>query len=189
MSMFLRVNMEVIDNLAKLITEVAKKENDVLSGIPDLGIFHMPELAFAYECGKAAMLNSAEIFGHNTPIWVREKDLGNGGPTDLLFEFNDGNKIAIEFKLRDNSDSYKKDVVKLSKLPDENTIKIFCALIDVFDKKLPDDGRQEEVEANSGHQIKVISKSSFPTKQNWYQTPTSCVVCLWLVGEPANIET
>ncbi len=186
--MFLRSDMDIIDNLAKLITNVAKEENNTLSRIPKLGIFHMPELAFAYECGKAAMLKSEQIFGENTPKWVREKDLGNGGPTDLLFEFDDGNKIAIEFKLRDNSDSYIKDVAKLSKLPDENTVKIFCALIDVFDNKLPDDGRQCEVEFNSGHKVTVISKSIFSTNQDWYKTPTSCVVCLWVIGEPAEIE-
>lgn len=175
-------HMDIVKNLARLITNVAIKENQTLSLIPKLGIFHMPELAFAYECGKAAMLDSENVFGNDIPTWVREKDLGNGGPTDLLFEFDNGKRIAIEFKIRDTVSSYKKDIEKLSKLPDVDTIKIFCALIDVFDKKLPDDGRQAELEKASGNEVHVVSKTIISTSQDWYKSPTSCVVCIWSIG-------
>ena len=47
-----------IENIASKIIEVVEKENQQLMTIAKsganskIGIFHMPELAFAYECGK-----------------------------------------------------------------------------------------------------------------------------------------
>lgn len=174
--------------IADSILKTAYSENLLLSRIADEGIFHMPELAFAYECGKQIMINSEEIFGNNSATWIREKDLGNGGPTDLLFELSSGQNVAIEFKLRDTANSYKKDVEKLAKL-DGNTMKLFCALIDVFDSKLPDDGRQHSIESLYEHEVRPILKKSFSTKQNWYSSPVYCVVCIWSVGIVPEIDS
>ncbi|WP_165367250.1 hypothetical protein [Aliivibrio finisterrensis] len=43
-----------INRIAQIICSVAESENKELSDISQEGIFHMPELAFAYECGKAS---------------------------------------------------------------------------------------------------------------------------------------
>ena len=112
---------QFVKDIADKITEVAKSENDELIKISEetnqnLGLFHMPELAFAYECGKYIMENAHNIFEpDDIPVWKRELNLGNGGPSDLIFEFKDGYKIVVEFKMRDTIDAYLNDVSKLSK--------------------------------------------------------------------------
>ena len=179
--------MEIATKISKLIFEVAKQENSTLSSLVKEGIFYMPELAFVYDCGKAIMTNSKTIFGDNTPTWKREEDLGNGGPTDLIFKFKDGKRIVIEFKLRSTSYAYISDIEKLSNLKDNNTLKIFCALIDVFKNKLPDDGRQKAIEDLDEHKVIPILKESFPTKSYGYVSPMSCVVALWTVGKIPDI--
>jgi len=174
--------------IAQLIGSVAEQEERDLKMLGE-GIFHMPELAFAYKCGKKIMQDSEKIFGSMKPKWVREVDLGNGGPTDLLFEFDNGKRIAIEFKMRDKSISYERDLQKLAKLGDENTARIFCALIDVFKKDFPDDGRQQSVEQFKGMAVHSIiePKPSFETKQNWYSSSVTCVVGVWSVGTSPKI--
>ena len=165
-----------IENIAKKIIEVAEEENKQLMAIAKsganakIGIFHMPELAFVYECGKQIMQNSNEIFGDNIPEWCRELGLGNGGLTDLVFAFNDGQKIAIEFKMINDKYEYRRDLDKLSKL-DKNTVKIFCALVDINKKELDGDnitdGRITYIEeGNKSYSITPIRKKLFETKNS-----------------------
>jgi len=180
--------MTIANKISQVIVNVAIQENSTLSSLVKEGIFYMPELAFAYDCGKAIMAKSKSIFGDNTPTWLREVGLENGGPTDLVFEFNDGKKIAIEFKLRDTSHAYIRDIKKLSELKDNNTLRIFCALIDVFTDKLPDDGRQKAIEDLKEYKVIEILKETFPTKSYGYVSPMSCVVALWTVGDIPDIE-
>jgi len=171
-----------LSRIAEIICDTAISENDELSEIAQEGIFHMPELAFAYECGKAILKEADSVFGHLSATWIREATLGNGGPTDLVFKLENGEKLAIEFKLRDTAAAYENDIIKLCKITEPNTTKLFCALIDVFDSKLPDDGRQRHIESLPGFSVIPIKKLAFSTKQNWYQTKTSCVVCVWSVS-------
>ncbi len=172
-----------LKKLAECICKVAEEENNELLEITEnpsnatIGLFHMPELAFAYECGKHIMLNAKEIFGDNVPKWEREINLGNGGPTDLVFIFGDGQKIAIEFKMRDTIDSYKSDITKLSNIQDNNVIKLFCAVVDVFTKDLGKDGRVQGFEDDPN--IKNLCLENFVTHQTWYKTEVSAVVGVW----------
>lgn len=168
--------------IAEILFETAISENKELSVIANQGIFHMPELAFAYQCGKAILKEAHTIFDGLSVTWIREANLGNGGPTDLVFELENGDTLAIEFKLRGTATAYKKDIIKLCKITQPNTSKIFCALIDVFDSKLPDDGRQSYIESMLGYRVTSLLKRSFKTKQNWYQSETSCVVGVWSVS-------
>ncbi len=55
------------------ILKVAEIENNDLRGNFGKGIFFMPELAFAYSCGKSIMLNQISILGDTEYNWVREK--------------------------------------------------------------------------------------------------------------------
>jgi len=172
---------ETLHKIGKVIERVAREEDSVLKDIANQGIFYMPELAFAYSCGKAIMIEREYVFGDLSPVWKREEDLGNGGPTDLLFELPSGKCIAIEFKLRAREDSYVRDIEKLLRLDSEKYVIAFCALVDTFSSKVPDDGRVGRVEAFS--KAKVVSllepKPHFVTKQHWYNTETSCVIGFW----------
>lgn len=181
--------VEYLKNIAKEIHNVARREDDTLRRLSNEGIFHMPELAFAYDCGKAIMNNIDGVFGVRRPNWIREIDLDNGGPTDLLFKFDDGSRIAIEFKMRDTSHAYIKDLEKLSRLTDVKTARIFCALVDVFDIDLPDDGRINAVESFDKMLVTSLNepKPHFSTKENRYTKPISCVVGVWSVGDAPEI--
>jgi len=175
-----------IEGIADKIIKVAREENKQLMEIADnslnqdLGIFNMPELAFAYECGKQIMQNANVLFGKNIPQWSRELNLGNGGPSDLVFNFNDGNQIVIEFKMRDTADAYFSDLNKLSELKDEKIIKLFCAVIDVFPKDLKNDGRVTKV--NNDEKTKAIAIDSFKTNQSWYTSEVHALVGIWKVN-------
>ncbi|WP_298441860.1 hypothetical protein [uncultured Ferrimonas sp.] len=170
-----------LEKLGQLIYDLAKQEERDLAPLAPEGIFYMPELAFAYQCGKAVMRDPAAIFGTDKVTWHRERDLGNGGPTDLLFELDDGRQLAIEFKLRSTSRAYQADVNKLAQIDDGNCTKLFCALVDVFSKDLPDDGRQRHIEAMSTPQVTVVFKHEFATRQQRYASAVSCVVALWQI--------
>ena len=177
-----------IDILAKTICKVAQDENDELSELTQEGIYHMPELAFAYQCGKEIIRNSLDIFGTNEVKWSREEDLRNGGPTDLTLHINNDFRVAIEFKMRDTASAYESDIKKLSKLKDNKTIKIFCALVDVLEKDMDDDGRQRHIENLSGYEVLPIHKMKFKTKQNWYKSQVYCVACVWSVGNIPEMQ-
>jgi len=175
-----------IDSIINEIVEVAQNENQELMKIAnndlnsELGIFHMPELAFAYQCGKQIMKNSNNIFEENIPQWCREFDLGNGGPSDLVFNFANGYKIVIEFKMRDTADAYLSDLTKLSKLQDEKIIKLFCAVIDVFPKNLENDGRVKKI--NTDSRTKELIVKLFNTNQTWYKSEIQALVGIWKVN-------
>ncbi len=182
-----------IKHIARKIVEVAEKENQELMTIAKsdakrgvnskIGIFHMPELAFAYECGKQIMQNANQIFENNIPKWCRELVLDKkAGPTDLVFVFNDGQKIAIEFKMRDTGDAYHKDLVKLSDIKDLKVTKMFCAIIDTFEKDVLPDGRITKINdfSENGFKVKSVGDlKSFKTNQTWYANNVSALVGIW----------
>jgi len=172
---------QCIKKITDKIIETAKNENDQLMEIvnnnSNLGIFHMPELAFAYKCGKHIMQNKNNIFGDNIPQWCREVDLGNGGPSDLVFIFDNGYKIVIEFKMRDKVDAYIFDLEKLSKLENEKTIKLFCVITDTMKKDLPFDGRIKKI--NNFKTVYELDFQSFKTKQTWYESDVYASIGIW----------
>ena len=175
-----------IQNITDEIVQVAKEENRKLLTIANhesnskLGIFHMPELAFAYECGKQIMQNANEIFEENIPEWCRESVLDkNAGPTDLVFAFDDGQKIAIEFKMRDTGDAYTRDLEKLSNIKDNNITRIFCAIVDTMEKDLPYDGRVTKI--NDDLRTEKLYMNSIKTKQTWYESEVYALIGIWKI--------
>lgn len=128
-------------SISDAILGFAKEENKTLETL-NLGIFYIPELAFAYQMGKLIALSGKEYLSADTYRWVRETDLGNWGPTDLIFLNEDKNlpSYAIEFKLDDTYHAYTADIKKL-KMPfkqpwDSYTWKkYFCALKWVLSEK------------------------------------------------------
>lgn len=177
-----------LKRLAEKIAEVAKSENDVLK-LMDLGVFHMPELAFVYECGKQIMLASDEVFGNEKPRWIREFDLGNGGPSDLVFKFENGHMLVIEFKIRATGSSYTRDMDKLSSL-DGDITRVFCALVDSFTKDFMSDKIDGRIKAVDNYRLDGFEITSllsgydgfgFSTKQEWYDSDVTCVPCVWQI--------
>ena len=102
--------------LAEIFSNVARREDLELNRIAKEGIFFMPELAFAYACGKEAMIHTKEIFGQIDVRWQREENLGAGGPSDLIFKLSDEKQIIVEFKMRDKINSYNSDIKKFYKI-------------------------------------------------------------------------
>lgn len=157
----------------------------------------MPELAFAYDCGKAIMLKRRDIFGDVDVSWERELNLKNGGPTDLVFKLHKENRlIAIEFKLRDTKDAYLRDVNKLLALRSENVdgmeiTRVFCALVDAFSDKCQSDARITSLDVHPCLRRIGDSIFSFSTKQKRFTgNAISCVVCLWeVIPEVAKSST
>ena len=178
----------ILEKIAEKIEYVAHEEEKELRSIgKDGGIFDMPELAFAYVCGKWIMKNCQDVFGHDDVVWQREIDLGNGGPTDLVFRLQQMNRlIAVEFKMRDKIDNYRRDVDKLLAInPDKAKnmaiTRVFCALVDTFSHKGPNDERI--LALDSDPRLRSIKKERliFDTKQKWYSSNIACVLCIWEV--------
>ena len=91
----------------------------------------MPEIAFAYACGKAVMGKKTEIFGQTKVKWIREQKVEGGGPSDLIFDLPDDEvKIVVEFKMRSQDYKYLADIKKLINLKGTKYVRIFCALVD-----------------------------------------------------------
>ncbi|MFD2175974.1 hypothetical protein [Veronia pacifica] len=171
-----------IEKIADIICQTARDEDIELSELANEGIFWMPELAFVYQCGKNIIREAESVFGTSEVIWCREKNYGNGGPTDLAFELPNGELLAIEFKLRATTTAYEGDVKKLCRISRPQTTRLFCALVDVFESVITgDDGRQKHIETLPGYRVTPIKKLSFSTKQNWYKSPVKCVACVWSV--------
>ncbi len=189
---------EILTKILQVIERVARDEQAELAftGAGE-GIFGMPELAFAYDCGKAIMLKRGDIFGDLDVIWERELNLKNGGPTDLVFKLHKENRlIAIEFKLRDKKDAYLRDVNKLLALRTEDVkgmeiTRVFCALVDAFSDECLTDARITSLDVHPRLRRIGGNRFSFSTKQKRFTgKPISCVVCLWeVIPESAKSDT
>lgn len=187
------ITSSIEEKIAYMIGEMAKTENMELMYITEekQGIFHMPELAFAYACGKTIMKHRLVVFDTSEVTWHRERSF-NSGPVDLVFECKD-QIFAIEFKMRNTADAYKADIAKLAALeikPDHKQLsRIFCALVDVFEKcENNDDGRLNAIDEydiqTDEYDIqteRLCESVVIPTVQDWYIQPTSCVVGVWSV--------
>jgi hypothetical protein len=182
-----------LEKIADVFADVARSEDEFFSAndIDGKGIFFMPEMAFAYQCGKAVMGKRKEIFGENPVNWKREESIDSSGPIDLIFEVGKGTaqsyKILIEFKMRDTVDKYLSDIRKLAQLSNGgNTHCIFCVLVDSFSKEDPD----PRIDSLSQHsELKgLITKygqddfPAFPTRQDWYKKQVYCQIAVWSVS-------
>ena len=179
-----------VTRIAETIHHVAMREDVELSELVNEGIFFVPELAFAYAVGKKIMEDRERVFSGAPVKWRREIDLGNGGPTDLVFQYKDGKRIAFEFKISGKPSAYLGDIRKLSNLPAENTARIFCALVVAFEKDRREDLRIQAVQRFQDEQIHPLLDPFpfFSTKQRRYQSPIACVVGIWSVGDIPKLK-
>lgn len=163
------------DTIYKTLIE----EDEEFTSLSDQGIFYAPELYIALLLGKEIKKMENKIFNSNV-TWIRETDLGNGGPTDFAFKIEDS-IIAFELKLRQTVHAYRSDVEKLKKL-DQNHTKYFIALADSWERDQDNDGRIKALEKDYPEIRRISNFKSFETKQDRYVGAITCTVCVWKVN-------
>jgi len=117
--------------------------------------------------------------------WLRETNLKNGGPSDLIFKNENGELYVFEFKIRSTIDSYNRDIEKLKKLLiiEGHTIKrrFLVSLVDVALDKIEKDLRIKTL--NELNAINYNFKS-FETKQERYtRDKISCMLGVWEIKQ------
>lgn len=167
-------SLELFNTIKRTVLTI----EDELFQMDEKGIYFAPELYVAFSIGKDVFQNREYIFGTNSVKWLRETDLGNGGPSDIIFEVDRTNTV-IELKLRDNIYAYKADIEKLKRLP-ENTCKFFCVLLDSFSEN--NDARLINLELEYQNQIKRIGHHAFPTWNDWYAKKIFCNINLYQIS-------
>jgi len=165
------------EKLFEIIRTTVNGIESELKRSDNTGIYFSPELHVAFCIGRDVSKNRKQIFGENEVQWLRETNIGNGGPSDILFK--DGDRyIVIELKLRGTYDSYKADIEKLKRL-DAKHQRFFCVLLDSFSEQ--NDERLIKLENEYINQITRIGHASFPTWNNWYQRQIYCNLNLYEV--------
>jgi hypothetical protein len=97
--------------------------------------------------------------------------------------------------MRDKLNKYLADIKKIEKFDSASNARIFCVLLDSFADHHTDnihDSRIEQIESAAEKTSPLIRLNTpfayFRTKQDWYQREVSCVVSVWSIGEPPNID-
>ena len=164
-------------NLFNSIKETVLKIDIELKQINNTGVYFAPELYITFCIGKDILQNQQSVFNTTNVEWLREINLGNGGPTDIIFKIGDKYTI-IELKIGDNIHSYKRDVEKLKRLS-INAEKFFCVLLDSFTDT--NDNRLIELESQYGNIISKIAHYQFPTWNKFYKKQIFCNINLYLI--------
>lgn len=175
------------ERLLHTISIFAERENELLKEHFKKGIFDMPELGFAYEVGKRIALDAERHFGSAKYNWVREIDLKNGGPTDLVFLSSDNTakNYAFEFKMDNTAQAYAADIQKLRALASRTDTgqtweKYFCALKWVLHKS-QGDAFLASLKNEFGNAAKLVGRSGFPCLVVDPTKPQYCLITLWKV--------
>ena len=176
-----------ISRIAREFLGIAIKNDSLLKRVNNTGIFFMPEIAFAYECGIFIAMNKSGMIESNEHHWLREKNLGLG-PIDCLFLSEDkkGQSLVIEFKMDDTIQAYAKDIEKLHKLnsADHSFIKLFCSLKHLF--KGQEEKYIEQMKTTFPEPIKLIKSEVFRTN-NGVPEKDICLYTLWAVDPPEEL--
>jgi hypothetical protein len=162
----------LFETIKKTIIDI---ESD-LNIVNKSGVFFAPELYVAFCIGKEVYKNRNIIFGTDKVEWIREANLGNGGPSDICFKVDNKN-VVIELKLRSTSEAYESDIQKLSRL-NTNDEKFFCVLVDKINDN---DGRLINLAAISGNKIINVGQHDFLTLYSAYKSKTYCDLNLFRV--------
>ncbi|MGD8781486.1 MAG: hypothetical protein PVH88_21285 [Ignavibacteria bacterium] len=184
------MNKELIE-LKDTIVSAIRGEDLQLFDLHKKGIFFIPELAVTYLVGRAIVKNSYQIFGEEVKNWIAEHRIQDDvGPNDLILTLESNVKVVFEFKTRPKDIyRYLKDIEKLSKINDDNVIKIFCGLMEYVSGTEYNDDFIKMFEDKAKvplHRIVEDNKffDYFTTKdhaiQN-YDKQMCCVVGLWKV--------
>ncbi|MGZ5281517.1 MAG: hypothetical protein ACXWEY_04495 [Bacteroidia bacterium] len=186
--------MDLNKRILDTIFQVVHDEDLELQRTAKQGIFFAPELALVYLIGRKIYQKRKYIFHTEDVKWLREQKIGTTGICDLIFEICEGDfsrKVYIEFKLRDNVDSYARDIEKLREKDcySHIDIRLFCAVIDAFE--FDRDGRIDMLEKKFDKSVhpegaifrinENFADYSFETVQNWYKKQVYAIVGLWEV--------
>lgn len=168
--------------ICSIILDFAKSENDFLRENFQKGIFHMPELGFAYEAGKRIAVWMNQHYGSSEYIWVREKTLSKEGPTDLVFETTRLGQpnYAIEFKLDNTYHSYTSDIRKLNRLSIPGWQKYFCSLKWVMNGNQAD-GFLETLKREFDTVADLVCSDHFSTVVGTSTQEQLCLFTFWKV--------
>ncbi|MDI1324854.1 MAG: hypothetical protein PSV36_19075 [Algoriphagus sp.] len=164
--------------LATIISVVQSIELE-LKELNGTGIFFVPELYLAFQIGKTFFTNQKSIFGTEELKWVREKNLGNGGPSDLIFE-TPNETVVFEFKISSTWNSYAADIRKLQRLETRDSMefhKYFVALIDTFRGK--EDPRLSNLKQELG--VEPIASVTIPVNYSRYKSEMDCLLALFKI--------
>ena len=173
--------------IAKLICDVAKNEDDVLRDHSNKGIMNCPELAFVYSVAKELSRKSHHIFDQNIDWFTEYSENGTDiQKIDLYIKTSPQNStkvnIAIEFKLGYEVFGWKKDVDKLLKIQNDNTLCMFC-LIKPYKQvaKMPKEQSIECFEEGSQkkHLTRIGNFDSFRTLID--DKEKDCIIGIWKV--------
>jgi len=180
------MSIEQLRQLAEIFVNVAREEDALLSTLCNKGIFYMPEIAYAYACGKA-VIQRCRALDYQEIIWRRELQVSEAGPTDLVLEFP-GRRVLVEFKMVGTMAKYLADFRKLANSAGPNDEAIFCVLLDEFTHKLPDQ-RIQIIEAESSHRLESLLDetphfSTHPSRNN--KSAMSCSIAAWSVSGEAR---
>lgn len=140
-------------------------------------IFFAPELYIGFRISKAIYMNRASIFNSSEEInWQREINLDNGGPSDIVFDYDENKRLVIELKVRDTYNAYEKDIQKLKLLKNDEKqyIRFFCALIDTINREK--DGRIQFLTKN--YNLNNGFQSEFDTAKQGYTSNIKCNLIL-----------
>lgn len=122
------------------IRQVVQRVETDLKELNNTGVLFVPEIYLAFEIGKSMYKNRLTIFGVDDIKWKREENLGNGGPSDIIFEYQK-ETFVFELKIMSNQGSYERDIWKLQKLKnsDERSYQTyFIGLIDMWENSIND---------------------------------------------------
>jgi hypothetical protein len=170
MAEMVKINRELLFETISNVAESIEKELTVEF---KKGIFFVPELHFAFEVGKALYRSRMEVFGVDKIDWLRETNLGNGGPSDLVFQAGE-EFIVFEFKIAGTSHAYQKDIEKLQRLSEKGRFqgyRFFVALIDRFWGK--PDARIDYLESLK---TPILLRNSFKVGYSGYKGEIFCTV-------------
>lgn len=177
------INQKIFNEIKNFIEEEESFLKSISDNKNDIGIYYMPELAFAYEVGKRIFSKRKEIFSEFIVVWKRETSYNSQGPSDLSFECYSGNVLictfVIEFKLVAKLDDYKADIIKLNNL-DDKFVKLACVLIDTISDN--DIRLMFYKNPDSNFHIKIIDEYQFITKSYLYKNPINANLILVQTG-------
>ncbi|MDX2190326.1 MAG: hypothetical protein SFY32_10710 [Bacteroidota bacterium] len=164
---------ELFNSIVKSVLEI----DNTLKNANNTGIFFAPELYVAFHLGLDITNNKSYIFNDYTTLeWCRETNLGNGGPSDILYKIDSKYNTVIELKIRQDYYSYEADIEKLLKLP-SNMNRYFCVLVDSFSNQ--NDARITKLFEK--YEMEKIGSFDFETWNERYVKQVYCIINLFKV--------
>ena len=113
----------ITQNLSYLLYDIAKQEEYQLSSLNDgRGIFFVNEHALVHLFAREALTKKYFVFGTESVTFEREVSVETVSHIDLKFTVDTKINIYMEFKMIAKDTEYKNDIIKLSKISNDETM-------------------------------------------------------------------